>query len=811
MSGPPLKLMIDPEATPFAYHSPIPVPLHWRADVKAGLDRDVLLGVIEPVPVGKPVTWCHRMVVCAKKDGKPRRTVDFQRLNKHATRETHHRQPPFHQARSVPQHTKKSVFDAWNGYHSVALCKEDRALTTFITPWGRYRYMTAPQGYIASGDGYTRRFDEIASDVPNKTKCIDDTIMWSDSITAAFHQAVEWLHLCGNNGITLNPSTFVFAQDNVEFAGFEITPTRVRPSRKLLESILDFPTPANITDIRSWFGLVNQVAYAFAAAERMLPFRALLKPGTTFTWNDDMQSLFEESKSVIISEIEEGVRIFDASRPTCLATDWSKTGIGFWLFQKHCNCLGNNPFCCRDGWKITLAGSRFTHPAESRYAPVEGEALAVADALNKARYFVLGCENLTLAVDHTPLLKIIGDRSLDEISNTRLRNLKEKTLGYRFRVIHIPGVKHRAADAISRHPTGERSTGGAQRLIASLRQIFGTFGIAEELSSDGGPEFSSAVTQTFLRSMGVQHRLSSVAYPHSNCRAEIGVKTVKRLITGNTSLSGELNTDQFQRAILQYRNTPDKDTKFSPAMCIFGHPIRDFIPILPGRYIPHTTWRETLSAREEALRIRHMKDAERWTEHTKSIPPLIVGDYVRIQNQTGNNPRKWDKTGKVVEVRQHDQYAIRVDGSGRITLRNRKFLRKFTPAMTRAAPDNREALPPLPVANELQRTRPTPAPAVRSPCTPSLTVHQPHAPTAMSPPLTVQAPPAPPSPRPLQDNIGGLPATPEPMQLRSHVTHTAQGNPASDPVLLIPKTTWTTAPCAIATLDPHDRATIMAK
>ena len=262
--------------------------------------------------------------------------------------------------------------------------------------------------------------------------------------------------MCGNNGITLNPSKFVFAQDNVEFAGFEITPTSVRPSRKFLESILDFPTPANITDIRSWFGLVNQVAYAFAAAERMLPFRALLKPGTTFAWNDDMQSLFEESKSVIISEIEEGVRIFYASRPTCLATDWSKTGIGFWLFQKHCNCPGNKPFCCRDGWKITLARSRFTHPAESRYAPVEGEALAVADALNMARYFVLGCENLTLAVDHKPLLKIFGDRSLDEISTTRLRNLKEKTLGYRFRVMHIPGAKHRAADAISRHPTGEK-------------------------------------------------------------------------------------------------------------------------------------------------------------------------------------------------------------------------------------------------------------------------------------------------------------------------------------------------------------------
>ena len=59
MEGPPMHLMIDPKATPTAYHSPIPIPIHWQDDVKAGLDRDVRLGVLEPVPVGKPVTWYH--------------------------------------------------------------------------------------------------------------------------------------------------------------------------------------------------------------------------------------------------------------------------------------------------------------------------------------------------------------------------------------------------------------------------------------------------------------------------------------------------------------------------------------------------------------------------------------------------------------------------------------------------------------------------------------------------------------------------------------------------------------------------------
>ena len=102
-----MKLMVDTNATPVAHHTPVPVPLHWQDEVKSGLDQDVRLGVIEPVPIGEPVTWCHRMVVCARKNGTPRRTVDFQALNTHAVRETHHTQSPFHQARSVPHGMKK--------------------------------------------------------------------------------------------------------------------------------------------------------------------------------------------------------------------------------------------------------------------------------------------------------------------------------------------------------------------------------------------------------------------------------------------------------------------------------------------------------------------------------------------------------------------------------------------------------------------------------------------------------------------------------------------------------------------------------
>ena len=219
------------------------------------------------------------------------------------------------------------------------------------------------------------------------------------------------------------------------------------------------------------------------------------------------------------------------------------------------------------------------------------------------------------------------------------------------------------------------------------------------LFQTGGSEFTASSTKQFFRTWGIDHRLSSVAFPHSNCRAEIGVKTVKRMITSNTSPNGDLDTDSFRVAMLQYRNTPDPETKLSPALCVFGRPIKDFIPVLPGRYQPHPTWQDTLDKREEALRVRHIKAEERWSEHTKRLPPLKVGDAVRIQNQVGPHPNKWDKTGIVTEVRQFNQYIVRVDGSGRATLRNRKFLRKFVP------------MKPLRILLTLHISPPTPSPS----------------------------------------------------------------------------------------------------
>ena len=452
MTGPAISLHVDPDATPTAVKSPVPVPLHWQEIVKQQLEDDVNLGVLEKVPIGEPSRWCHRMVLARKADGTPRRTVDLSPLNTHCLREVHHVKSPFHQAKTVPPNTWKSVTDAWNGFHSVPIRPEDRHFTTFITPWGRYRYRMAPQGFLASGDGYARRFDEIIVDVERKTKCVDDTLMWDSDLEKHWWRMLDFLELLGNNGIILNKKKFQFSRKVVDFAGFTITNNEIKPLRKFLSAIEEFPTPSKITDVRSWFGLVNQVSHYDQLSKVMSPFKKLLSPKTKFLWTEELDNAFKQSKDDVIKAIRQGVEIFDPERRTCLRPDWSKTGIGFFLSQKHCQCSNTSPGCCEDGWKITLAGSRFLKPAESRYAPVEGEALAIAWALEQTRYFTQGCDNLLIITDHKPLVKLFGDRTLDEISNPRLFRLKQRTLTWRFDIKHLPGKDNHFSDATSRYP-----------------------------------------------------------------------------------------------------------------------------------------------------------------------------------------------------------------------------------------------------------------------------------------------------------------------------------------------------------------------
>ena len=264
---------------------------------------------------------------------------------------------------------------------------------------------------------------------------------------------------------------------------------------------------------------------------------------------------------------------------------------------------------------------------------------------------------------------------------------------------------------------------GSAGPVRHLRSFFATFGVPKEISSDGGPEFTAKGTQDFLRLWGVRHRVSSISFPQSNDWAEVAVKTAKRLLLSNTGPTGSLDHDHFLRAMLQLRNTPDPDCNLSPAQIIFGRPLRDsfsFVNRLEKFSNPHIRplWRQAWAAKEEALRTRITRTTESLNAHSRPLRPLTLGERVFLQNQQGPNPTKWDRSGVVVESAGHDQYRVKVDGSGRITLRNRRFLQAYTPA-TPSIRSQQPTASQLPTSSADQYPNVVPAPAPLSPLTPA--------------------------------------------------------------------------------------------
>jgi len=236
------------------------------------------------------------------------------------------------------------------------------------------------------------------------------------------------------------------------------------------------------------------------------------------------------------------------------------------------------------------------------------------------------------------------------------------------------------------------------------------FGIPEEISTDGGPEFMSGTLAELMQDYGIRHRVSSAYHPHSNLRAELGVKDVKRLLRENIDSDGGINNSRMTAALLTFKNTPDRDTRMSPAEYVFGRQLNDMLPT--GSNWTDSfgdDWKRTMAARELAVAGRHVRCHEKLNEHTKQLPPLHVGDHVAIQNQHGNQPLKWNKRGVVVSCEGFDKYGVKVLGSGRLSHRNRQHLRQYTPETLETAhrqPDNIAHRPAEPTRPAVQPTAP---------------------------------------------------------------------------------------------------------
>ena len=200
-------------------------------------------------------------------------------------------------------------------------------------------------------------------------KCVDDVVGWAKTLLQLFYDTTHFLSYTGAHGIIQNPKKFVWGKEELEYVGFFLKKDGVKPTEDTLTAIRNFPRPTDVTGVRSWYGLIEQVSFSFAKTTLMQPFRKLLSKNAEFLWTNEMQSAFITAKQEIADLVTKGVQSFQLDAHTCIVTDWSKTGVGYVMWQKRCSCTTIHPTCCIGGWALISCGSRFVRQLSKTTTP----------------------------------------------------------------------------------------------------------------------------------------------------------------------------------------------------------------------------------------------------------------------------------------------------------------------------------------------------------------------------------------------------------------------------------------------------------
>ncbi len=430
---------LSKDAVPSKITTPRKLPHAARESIKAQLDEMVAKHII--VSVEDPTDFVHPMVPVLKPDGTWRLCIDLSKINKYVQRPYH---PMISPKDAVELPTEAQWFasmDAKSGYWQIALDEESQELTTFITPFGRFKFLRAPMGLSSTQDEFCRRTDEALMDLSQFRKVVDDILVYGKTKQDLLDHVLQVLERCREKSISLNPKKFKFGLQEIQYVGYIVGKDGIRTDNSKIEAIEKFPQPKNLTELRAFMGIVNQFShFTSKIASAAVPLRDLMKPKNIFIWTQEHTNAFQELKTILCQPPV--LAQFDLSLPIMLQTDASRLkGLGYALLQKH-----------DDEWKLVQCGSRFLTDTESRYAMIELELLAIVWAATiKCSTFLLG-NRFTLVTDHKPLIPILNSYTLDMIENPRLRTLKEKLGWYSFEAVWKSGAKNYIPDALSRAP-----------------------------------------------------------------------------------------------------------------------------------------------------------------------------------------------------------------------------------------------------------------------------------------------------------------------------------------------------------------------
>ncbi|XP_039764273.1 uncharacterized protein K02A2.6-like [Pararge aegeria] len=334
-----------------------------------------------------------------------------------------------------------SKIDLRHAYEQVLLEESSQKYTAITTHIGTFIYRRTPYGLSCVPEKFQKLMEETLRGVPGTVVFLDDICVTGQNRQAHLNNLRAVLERLRQAGLTVKLNKCKFLQKNVNYLGFVIDKEGLHPDSEKLKAIHEIPTPKDVTQLKSFLGLINYYGRFIPNLSTILyPLHALLKRKNQWNWDLHCDTAFKSAKKALL-----GKRVlahYEEGRPLVLSVDSSAYGIGAVLAHRY-----------EDGQERPVScASRTLNEAEKKYSQLDKEALAIYFGITKHHQFLFG-RHFVLKTDHKPLTFIFGNNNgIPQTAASRLQRWAVRLAGYDFSIEFVRSKNNGPADALSRLP-----------------------------------------------------------------------------------------------------------------------------------------------------------------------------------------------------------------------------------------------------------------------------------------------------------------------------------------------------------------------
>ena len=388
LNGTTAKIYIDSDARPrFCHARQVPYALKEKVDTE--IERLVNAGVLEPIQFSE---WATPVVPVLKHDGTVRLCGDYKlTVNQVAKTDTYPLPRIEDLFASLTGGRVFSKIDLAQAYLQVPLDEESKKLVVINTHKGLYRFNRLPFGVSAAPSIFQRTMENLLQGLPGVCVYLDDILVSGGSTEEHLRNLEAVFTRLEQAGLRVKRSKCSFMLSSVEYLGFRISAEGLQPTTEKVRAVHSAPAPENVTQLKSFLGLINYYGkFLPDLSEVLAPMYRLLQKETTWSWGQAQTKAFQKVKAMLTSDCV--LVHYDPTKELLLACDASPYGVGAVLSHRF-----------QDGQERPIAfASRSLAPAEKRYSQLEKEGLAIIFGIKKFHMYLFG-RRFEIWSDHKPL------------------------------------------------------------------------------------------------------------------------------------------------------------------------------------------------------------------------------------------------------------------------------------------------------------------------------------------------------------------------------------------------------------------------